>query len=402
MQAATIFFPSMPKILFTEEFCNPGSLAPFTLTRQVQDIRVGIFTVREKWERLLGWQSFDRFEDDYKDLDRSVRIVDAVKNDLVYLIYGNVLPTKALASAVKSLQPGEALSVPELESFVYCISDDQVFDENNVRIGRSVEVSDEVKEIKAPWDIFGLNAWAIAEDFKWVRSRQSQAVSASNFTVNSQEVFIEDGAVVEGCSLNAAEGPVYIGRNAVVMEGSLIRGPVAICEGAVVKMGARIYGGTTVGPYCTAGGEIKNSVMFGYSNKAHDGYMGDSVVGEWCNWGAGTSNSNVKNNASDVVVWTASGAQNVGTKCGVLMGDYSRTAINTSINTGTVIGVCANVYGTGLTPKYVPSFSWGSEGVQRYRLEKAFVDIANWKRMKGAALTANEKTILKHIFDHGR
>jgi UDP-N-acetylglucosamine diphosphorylase/glucosamine-1-phosphate N-acetyltransferase len=184
------------------------------------------------------------------------------------------------------------------------------------------------------------------------------------------------------------------------MDGSMLYGPVAICEKAVVKMGSKIYGATTIGPDCIVGGEIKNSVFFGNSNKAHDGYIGDSVIGEWCNMGAGTSNSNIKNNASSIMLWTPNGPVNVGLKCGVLMGDYSRTAINTSINTGTVIGVCCNVFGNGLTPKYIPSFSWGSDGVERYRYEKALEDIQNWKQLKQQSLSENEMTILKHIFKH--
>jgi len=200
--------------------------------------------------------------------------------------------------------------------------------------------------------------------------------------------------------MNASDGPIYIGKTAVVMEGSMLRGPVAICDGAVVKMGSRIYGATTIGPACNVGGEIKNSVFFANSNKAHDGYIGDSVIGEWCNMGAGTSNSNIKNNASGVMLWTPNGAMNVGLKCGVMMGDYSRTAINTSINTGTVIGVCCNVIGNGLTPKYIPSFSWSSDGVERYDFEKALSDIENWKQLKQQSLSTNEKTILKYLFDH--
>jgi UDP-N-acetylglucosamine diphosphorylase / glucose-1-phosphate thymidylyltransferase / UDP-N-acetylgalactosamine diphosphorylase / glucosamine-1-phosphate N-acetyltransferase / galactosamine-1-phosphate N-acetyltransferase len=165
-------------------------------------------------------------------------------------------------------------------------------------------------------------------------------------------------------------------------------------------MGTKLYGGTTIGPYCIAGGEIKNSVLFGFSNKAHDGYLGDSVIGEWCNIGAGTSNSNLKNNASAVVIWTPHGPREVGQKCGVLMGDYSRTAINTSINTGTVIGVCSNVFGSGLTPKYIASFSWGNDSLERYQFEKAIADVGNWKMFKGHSISDNEKKILKHIFDH--
>jgi UDP-N-acetylglucosamine diphosphorylase/glucosamine-1-phosphate N-acetyltransferase len=184
------------------------------------------------------------------------------------------------------------------------------------------------------------------------------------------------------------------------MDGSMLYGPIAICEKAVVKMGSKIYGATTIGPDCIVGGEIKNSVFFGNSNKAHDGYVGDSVIGEWCNMGAGTSNSNIKNNASSIMLWTPNGSVNVGLKCGVLMGDYSRTAINTSINTGTVIGVCCNVFGNGLTPKYIPSFSWGSDGIERYRYEKALEDIQNWKQLKQQSLSENEMIILKHIFKH--
>jgi UDP-N-acetylglucosamine diphosphorylase/glucosamine-1-phosphate N-acetyltransferase len=165
-------------------------------------------------------------------------------------------------------------------------------------------------------------------------------------------------------------------------------------------MGAKVYAATTLGPYCIAAGEIKNSVLLGNTNKAHDGYLGDSVIGEWCNLGAGTTNSNLKNNAGDVRVWTSAGEVSAGKKCGVMMGDYSRTAINTSINTGTVVGVCCNVYGTGLTPKYIPSFSWGSEGLKRYELEKAFEDVESWKQMKNSTLSANEKKILKYIFQN--
>ena len=391
----------MKKIVFTEEFCTPGNLFPFTLTRQIQDIRMGILTIREKWETSLGAPSFDKFEEDYKDLERAVRINEVIGDDIIYLIHGNVLPTNKIVKRVKKLRPGEFLSVPEKESFVYCISKKEVLDENNIKVGKPVEVADGLKEIKYPWNIFGLNAWAIEQDFALLtEGRKSAKISETNNVNNPENVFLEKGAHVECCYLNAHDGPIYIGKDVQVMEGSMLRGPLAICEGAVVKMGAKIYGGTTIGPKCVVGGEIKNSVIFGHSNKAHDGYMGDAVVGEWCNWGAGTSNSNMKNNASGVAVWTPNGQVNVGLKCGVLMGDYSRTAINTSINTGTVVGVCANVYGNGLTPKFIPSFSWGSDGLQRYDLQKAFVDINNWKLLKGSALTSSEKTILQHIFDY--
>lgn len=391
----------MKKIVFTEEFCQPENLFPFTLTRQVQDIRVGILTIREKWERALDLPSFDKHEDDYKDLDRAIVLDASIGSDLVYLLHGNILPTPTLVKMVKKLQPGECISAGGRESVAYCISQQEIIDANKIRVNRVLELTEEIREINFPWDIFGLNGWALRQDFALLtRKRKSAPLDKSNGVLGADQVFLEKGATVRHCIINAEEGPVYIGKDALVMEGSTLRGPLAIGEGAVVKMGSRIYGATTIGPRCTAGGEIKNSVLFSNSNKAHDGYLGDSVIGEWCNLGAGTTNSNLKNTASGVQVWTPKGELAVGLKCGVIMGDYSRTAINTAINTGTVIGVSAHVFGTGLTPKFIPSFSWGTDGIERYRLEKALEDIANWKALKDGSLSANEQTILKHIFDH--
>lgn len=391
----------MKKIVFTEEFCQPENLFPFTLTRQIQDIRIGILTIREKWEQWLGIESFDKKEGDYKDLDRSIEIDGIEGKDVLYLIHGNILPTPQLVRQIKKLKTGEFISVPEKESIIYCISKKEILDSNKIKVKKAVEFSDEFREVKFPWELFQWNKWAIEQDFELLsKERKSQKISSTNHVAKASDIFIEKGAVVEHCFLNASEGPIYIGKNALVMEGSMMRGPIAIGENAVVKMGSKIYGATTIGPNCIVGGEIKNSVFFGNSNKAHDGYVGDSVIGEWCNMGAGTSNSNIKNNASSIMLWTPNGAANVGFKCGMLMGDYSRTAINTSINTGTVIGVCCNVFGSGLTPKYIPNFSWGSDGVERYEFEKAISDIENWKRLKQQSLAENEKTILKHIFDH--
>lgn len=391
----------MKKIVFTEEFCQPENLFPFTLTRQIQDIRIGILTIREKWEHWLNMPSFDKKEGDYKDLDRAVNLEDLDGNDVIYLIHGNILPTEKLVKQIKKLKAGEFISVPKKEGIIYCISKNEILDSNRIKIKQTREFDEEFKEIKFPWEIFQFNKWAIEQDFELLtKSRKSQKISSTNKATKPENIFIEKGAQMEHCFLNATEGPIYIGKNALIMEGSMLRGPIAICENAVVKMGSKIYGATTIGPNCIAGGEIKNSVFFGNSNKAHDGYIGDAVIGEWCNMGAGTSNSNIKNNASSVMLWTKSGAMNVGTKCGVMMGDYSRTAINTSINTGTVIGVCCNVFGNGLTPKFIPHFSWGSDGVERYEFEKALSDIQNWKQLKHQLLSENEKIILKHIFDH--
>ena len=390
----------MKKIVFTEEFCSPENLFPFTLTRQIQDIRVGILTIREKWERLLQMPSFDKQEGDYKDLERAMVIETEIGNDTVLLLHGNILPNQKLVDKVLKLKPGQCLSVPERENIAYCFSRRQVVDTNKLKVEKAILYTGELKEIRFPWDIFHLNNWALREDFALLTKRRKSApVPASNRLLGKEKIFIEKGAAVAHCYLNTTDGPIYIGRNAHVMEGSMLKGPLCIGEGAVVKMGARLYGGT-IGPYCVVGGEIKNSVLFGFSNKAHDGYIGDSVIGEWCNMGAGTTNSNIKNTASEIKVFTPGGLKDVGLKCGVLMGDYTRTAINTSINTGTVIGACAHVFGTGLTPKYVPSFSWGSEGISRYRFDKAMEDIRNWKRLKHHVLTDTESSVLKHIFDH--
>jgi UDP-N-acetylglucosamine diphosphorylase/glucosamine-1-phosphate N-acetyltransferase len=390
----------MNKIIFTEEFCQPENLHPFTLTRQIQDIRVGILTIREKWEWMLGLPSFDKKEDDYKDLDRSVNIDEAVGDGVCFMIHGNVLPDAKLVKATRRLKDGEFITAGGKSGIIFRFTKKQIEEKYKIKVTRAVVVKTDIQTIRYPWDIFQMNDRAIREDFELLtKKRKSQPVSKTNRVIKSSQVFLEKGVRMEHCIINASTGPVYIGKNAEVMEGCIIRGPFAMGEGACLKMGAKVYGATTLGPRCVAGGEIKNSVMFGYSNKAHDGYLGDSVIGEWCNLGAGTTNSNLKNNASDVRIWTPNGEMNAGNKCGVMIGDYSRTAVNTSINTGTVIGVCCNVFGSGLTPKYIPSFSWGSEGVKRYEFDKIFPDIEGWKKLKGETMNENEKSILKNVFE---
>ena len=391
----------MNKIIFTEEFCQPENLHPFTLTRQIQDIRVGILTIREKWEKMLGLPSYDKKEDDYKDLDRSVNLDEAAENATCFLIDGNILPTPALVKKISKLKNGEFISAEGSTGFAFRFTKKEIKEKYKIQVKKAVIIEEEIRAVRYPWDIFRLNDWAIRQDFELLtKKRKSQPVSRTNRTIRSSDIFIAKGAKVEHSILNASTGPIYIGKNAEVMEGCIIRGPFALCEGACLKMGAKVYPATTVGPYSVAGGEIKNSVLFAYSNKAHDGYLGDSVIGEWCNLGAGTTNSNLKNNAGEIKVWTSQGEKSVGIKCGVMMGDYSRTAVNTAINTGTVISVCCNVFGSGLTPKYIPGFSWGSEGVKRYELEKAFKDIQNWKQLKRQSLTDKEKRILTYIFEH--
>lgn len=257
--------------------------------------------------------------------------------------------------------------------------------------------SDHFQFIEHPSNIFQFNDKALRSDFELLtHNRQSQPLDTSNTIRQSNQIFLEAGAKVWGCTLNAETGPIYIGKNATIMEGSCIRGPFSIGENSIVKMGTTIYGATTIGPNCVVGGEIKNTVFFECSNKAHHGYLGDSVIGAWCNLGAGTTNSNVKNTAGNIEYLStdAQHAFNAGSKAGLLMGDYSRTAIQTSINTGTMVGVCCNIFGPEFPPKTMRSFSWGKE---RYDLEKALQHIQNWKQMKGQALTESEINLLTHI-----
>lgn len=333
-------------------------LFPFSQVRSVADIRVGIFTIREKWERLLGYP---------------VQVVSSAEGlpEGAQLIAANILPTRAFVDSLKA-SPED----PDWE---------------------------QVKVVQYPWHIFQLNDWAIRQDYELITAnRGSIPVPGTEVQmINPDQIFIEEGAKLNYCILNASSGPIYIGRNAEIMEGSLIRGPFALGEGAVLKMGTKVYGATTIGPYCVAGGEIKNSVMMAYSNKAHDGYLGDAVLGEWCNLGAGTSNSNLKNNASDVKVWHHHLEKHLaaGIKCGLLMGDYSRSAINTSFYTGTVVGICANVFGDGIPPKFVPSFTWGNKGLTKYEFERALTDIEAWKKFKHQTLTEEEIKRLRAIFE---
>lgn len=349
----------------------------------------------------LGMPSFDKWEDDYKDLDLSIRIDKNIGDDTFFMIHGNVLPTDKVIKAVKKLKNGEFVSVNDNAGIAFRFTKNEIKQPHKIKVTRAVAVKDDIKSISFPQHIFELNHYAVRSDFELItRKRKSQPIPKTNKTINPSQIFIEKGARVEHSILNASTGPIYIGKDAEVMEGCIIRGPFALCEGACLKMGAKIYGAATIGPYSVAGGEIKNSVIFGYSNKAHDGYLGDSVIGEWCNLGAGTTNSNMKNNAAEVRLWTPAGQINAGIKCGLMMGDYSRAAINTSFNTGSVVGVSSNVFGAGLTPKYIPNFAWGSDGVERYRFEKALGDIQNWKSLKGHVISENEKSILKYIFEH--
>ena len=253
-------------------------------------------------------------------------------------------------------------------------------------------------EVKNCVDVVKNNAATIVRDVAIKQiNKATLELNSSSQIIHPYNIFVEEGAILENCILNASEGPIYIAKNCKIMDGAILRGPIFIDEGSIVKMGATIYGGTSIGKNCVVGGEIKNSIINNFSNKAHHGYLGDSIIGKWCNLGAGSSTSNVKNNGSDVMLQLANAELNAGNKFGLLMGDYSRSAINTSFNTGTVVGTCCNIFTEGLTPKYIPNFSWGCKG-ERYELPKAFTDIENWKIMKGENLSKEERELLKNLY----
>ena len=387
------------RIVFTEEFCQPDLLFPFTLVHSLQDTRVGILTIREKWERMLQLQSVDKRQNNYKDSDCHVDFDQLRSGETWLLLHGNILPTPGLCKAIRALKNGECLLDSNGAAIVYRISKKQVIGAHKIKMDRSVTWKEELRSLVYPWDILRHNEWALNEDFKLItKGRKSSPVPKGTRVSGAGKLFIEKGARLHFATINTANGPVYIGKDAELMEGTLIRGPVSIGEGACIKMGARLYGATTIGPACTVGGEVKHSVLQGHSNKAHDGYLGDAVIGQWCNLGAGTTNSNIKNNAGPVRVWSIDGEKEVGQKCGVMMGDYSQTAINTTINTGTVIGVGCNVVGQGLTPSYIPSFSWGQEGITRYRLPELLQVITRWRKLKGKSLSAYEQGLIESVY----
>jgi UDP-N-acetylglucosamine diphosphorylase/glucosamine-1-phosphate N-acetyltransferase len=330
---------------------DSGSFAddffPFSLTRSLADFRCGILTIREKW-------------------DYHIRNNPSFPAGIS--VPANIIPEQELVQ-----------SIIETNSGFY--------------LGKAAML------LQLP-DILLYNLSEIKKDFDLItKGRVTVAISSTNKLTGSA-IFLEPGAVVEHCYLNASEGPIYIGRDSLVMEGSMIRGPFALGEKSVVKMGAKIYGATSVGPDCVIGGEIKNSVIFGYSNKAHDGYLGDSVIGEWCNLGAGSTNSNMKNSGGAVKLWNPIKKTYIdaGLKCGLMMGDYSRSAINTSFNTGTVVGPASHVFGNGVTPTYLPVFTWGYEN-EVYEFGKAVRHIDKWKKLKGHVLSEEEIKQLKNIFD---
>ena len=383
----------MNYILFDSDVRN--SLLPFTYTRPVADIRIGVLTIREKWEKFLGFTTTSITEE---YLENKYPMVELDKN---ILINASFLPTKNLVKQVSNLSKNQAIFQGE-QVVAFFTSDTQ----ENVDFDsyEQLEFKEEVLQIKNTWDIFSFNDKAIQADFDLLtEGRTSQPIPSGVHAIQEENIFIEKGATISYSSLNASKGPIYIGKDSEIMEGSLVRGPFALGENSILKMGTKVYGATTVGPFCKVGGEINNSVLFGYSSKGHEGFLGNSVLGEWCNIGADSNTSNLKNNYAEVKLWNYQEERftNTGLQfCGLMMGDHSKCGINTMFNTGTVIGVSTNIFGSGFPRNFVPSFSWGgAAGFTTYQIKKVFEVAKVVMKRRGLELTETDKKILHHVFD---
>ena len=387
-------------ILFDNE--TREHLLPLTYTRPVGDLRVGILTIREKWERVMACPvSF--LTQDY--LSEKFEMNYGEEN---YLVNGALLPTPQIVRLIQQLDFSEAILL-DGELLATKLTGQQIEslikDEDFGDLAGFEAKNTEILKLRGVYDIFSLNEAAMEADFDLITAgRTSEPLPASNRLIGPPErLFIEKGATVECATINTQTGPVYIGRNALVMEGALIRGGLAMCEHAVIKMGAKLYGATTLGPYCKVGGEISNVVFQAYSNKGHDGYLGNSAIGEWCNLGADTNCSNLKNTYEEVKLWNypAEGFRKTGLQfCGLILGDHTKVGINSMFNTGTVVGVAANIFGTGFPRNFVPSFAWGgASGFSTFRTSKAFDMMERVMARRKKDFTVQDRLILLRIFE---
>lgn len=394
----------MAVILFDPPYRN--LLAPLSTTKAVAQFHFGLLSVKERWELLLNELSYIHTAPYLQDLYAIPNdTAPTIKSEETIWIDASVLPNQLLIAQIKQLGMGDCLMDEfGLVAGKSAISFGNFNPSDTTTFFSQSNKVEGITRLRFPWEIMQMNDSIIRSDYELVTAnRTSQPIPSSVNTIGANQIFIEEGAKLQFCTLNATTGPIYIGRKAEIMEGSSIRGPFAIGYNSVIKMNSRIYGGTSLGPYCMGGGEIKNAVMMGYSNKAHDGYLGDAVIGEWCNLGAGSSNSNLKNSAGTIKIFSM-GLNDyvaVGQKCGVIMGDYSRVAINSSLNTGSMIGVSCNVFGEGLLHNNIPHFSFGVKG-KRYDLNSAINDINNWKGLKGMELSTTEINILQLIFTNNK
>ena len=372
------------------------NLLPLTFTRPVADIRIGILTIAQKWEKHLGGHFSFSTE---KYLSKKYPTTLTQDN---YWINGAACPDEQLVKAIAALKPGEGL-MKASKMIALRTPEDEI---PEVISGSVLEYPGNITLIDQVWKIFQLNGAQIREDFKLVtKNRTSAGIKDKHTRTYSEEnIFIEEGASMKGALLNAENGPIYLGKNTQIHEGALIRGPFALCEGSHVNMGAKVRGDTTVGPFSKIGGEVSNTVIFGYSNKAHDGFLGNSVIGEWCNLGADTNTSNLKNNYEPIKIWNYAkgGFASTGLMfCGLIMGDHSKCGINMMFNTGTVVGVSANIFGDGYPRTFIPSFAWGgASGFATFQLNKALETATKAMERRNLSLEESDTEILHHIFEH--
>lgn len=368
---------------------------PLTFTRPVAEMRCGMLTFSERWQKLLNTEEISYLTEDYLQ-----EKFPKPANTESLLLVPNFLPSENVLQQIKELQKGEAL-VYENELLAAKINIEN-FSLNQIE--KMTDIHEELLFFKQPTDLFSYNEKAINFDFELLtKGRNSAALSATNgFLGEPDDLFIEEGATIEFSTLNAKTGKIYIGKNAEVMEGCNLRGPIALCEESKFNLGAKIYGATTIGPHCKVGGEVNNIVIFGYSNKGHDGFVGNSVIGEWCNIGADTNSSNLKNNYAEVKLWNYRTKRfaNTGLQfAGLIMGDHSKTAINTQLNTGTVVGVAANIFKSGFPPNLIESFSWGGmKGDEKFNLEKAYEVAKLAMARRKVEFTEADRNMLKHIY----
>ena len=367
---------------------------PLSLTRPIAEFRLGVLTIKEKWGNYFV--SVSTLSNDYLAEKFNTK---KIKEDNIW-INSQLLPSKDIVTEIKSLRVGEVL---KKESVVLSFRNSEFSsDELN-----NVESNSDFSFLSSITDIFSLNEEEIIADIALMNLQNNmkslEEITDSKIKSGKFPVYVEEGATIENCYINSSEGPVYIGKNAHIMQGSMLRGPFAICENSVVKMGAKIYGGTTIGPFCKVGGEINNSVFFGYSSKAHDGFLGNSIIGQWCNLGADTNNSNLKNNYDDVKIWNYGSESFLQTGlqfCGLIMGDHSKCGINTMFNTGTVVGVGANIFGSGFPRNFIPSFSWGgSSGFIIHKLEKFFSTTEKVMKRRSIPFTDIDKQVLLEVYN---
>ncbi len=380
-------------VLFDDQYRN--NFLPLTYTRPIADLRIGILKITEKFQHYFPSASIFYQTEDY--LQNKFKSIES--GECLY-INSRFLPTENFVEQLQQLGPNEALE-HENNVLAYYANPVEGFHVNKYT---SISVDFNGIYIEDIWDLFSKNHEAISADFTLLtQHKASQAIPTHVYAVNSEQIFIEEGAEIHNATLNASEGPIYIGKNAVLMENTSVRGPFALCEHSTLKMGTKIYTGTTIGPHSKVGGEVSNSLIQGYSNKGHDGFLGNSVIGEWCNLGADTNTSNLKNNYAPVKLWSyeANRFKNTNLQfCGLIMGDHSKCGINTMFNTGTVIGVSANIFGSGFPRNFIPSFSWGgSQGFKTYKLNKVFEVAEVVMKRRNIKLTDTDRNILAHIFE---